>query len=95
MALRATCQWSKHLCNLKYQSTTATTICRNSVKNHTIRQFSGQKTKNPAERRRQYFTAACCVAGGAFIAGITFTTIPLGRLLCRVSKKIPMLNFTE
>lgn len=42
--------------------------------------------KDPDQRRRQYVTAACCVIGGAFITGVTFTTIPLGRLLCRVSE---------
>lgn len=53
------------------------------------------KIKDPAVRRRQYITAACCVAGGAFVVGVTFTTVPIGQMLCRVSLFLNSLTVVD
>jgi len=67
---------------------------RNSIQRHCIRYGSraAPKGKDTAFRRRQYITAACCAAGGALVAGITFSTVPLGQLLCRIN---PNTDLTE
>lgn len=56
-----------------------------TIQNECKRRFSRKKPTDPIVRRRQYLTAAGCVLGGAIVVGVTFTQIPLGRLLCRVS----------